>query len=769
MFVRMKETRISRKPRWWAMSAGWTAGCVAAFVLLVATSATGFVAFRALGHARASVEKTFRALRVVDQVVARLAEAETSKHGFLLTRDPEYLETYRRADADARATLSELQQETSHSANQEEPVRELVRLAQAKLAHLAQTTSVALAGDHEAAMRSITAGEGKRLMDEIRDHASQMGESQEERLAARSQHVVRMRWANAILMTAVALLGIGLAIGIVFANADFSRRHRMLNSEIQARLDTQAALAESQEQYRITLRSIGDAVISTDAEGRISFMNAVAEDLTGWSLADARGRPIEDVFHIVNEDTRAVVENPLVRVLAEGRIVGLANHTLLISRSGTECPIDDSGAPIRDSRGELTGAVLVFRDISERRRAEIDRKILLESERAARQEAERAGRVKDDFLANLAHELRTPLNSILGWTQLLRRGSLSQADQAQAVETIERNARLQGQLISDLLDMSAISSGKLRMDLRPTDLAAVVGSVVDSAGPSAAAKGISVYKSLDESAGPVLGDFNRLQQIIWNLVSNAIKFTPERGRIVVSLKRVGDDAELAVSDTGIGIAPAFLPHVFDRFRQQDSGRDRRYSGLGLGLAIAKQLVEWHHGTIHVTSDGEGGGATFHVTLPICDAGSVANPDANPPRGTPDTTRLAGLRVLLVDDDSDSRDFVNRILSEHGIHVTQAASGPAALEAVQSQPVDLLISDIGMPQMDGYELLRRVRALPPERGGNVIALALTAFARPEDRTRTTTSGYSTHIAKPLEPSRLISAIAELAGRQPSLHE
>ncbi len=382
------------------------------------------------------------------------------------------------------------------------------------------------------------------------------------------------------------------------------------------------AIAEQREWFKTTLESIGDAVIATDARGRIVFMNPIAEHLTGWRLDDARGRACQDVFAIVNEDTRRTVDNPVTRVLVEGIVVGLANHTVLIAADGTERQIDDSGAPIRSRDGRIVGVVLVFRDVTERRRVEIERRNamvererLLDAERAARTDAERANRVKDEFVAMVSHELRTPLNAMLGWTQLMAKANGERDVLMRGVNVIARNTRVQAQLISDLLDISRIVSGKFRLEIQSVDVLAVVTDAVDTMKQEADAKRIVVQRDLDTNVPPIAGDPTRLQQVFWNLLSNAIKFTPEGGTVDVGLRRVGADLEVSVRDTGVGIRAEFLPYIFDRFQQADVSITRQFGGLGLGLAIVKHLVELHGGSIRADSTGEGHGATFSILLP----------------------------------------------------------------------------------------------------------------------------------------------------------
>ena len=412
-------------------------------------------------------------------------------------------------------------------------------------------------------------------------------------------------------------------------------------------------------------------------------------------------------------------------------------------------------------------------DIHDQRALSEQNARLLESERAARSEAERASRIKDEFLATLSHELRTPLNAILGWAQVLRDDSANTADLEAGLATIERNARAQTQIIEDLLDMSKIISGKVRLDVQTLQLDEVVAAAVDTMRPTAAAKGIRLQALIDSQACAVSGDPNRLQQVFWNLLSNAIKFTPKTGKVRVVLERIDSHLEVNVADTGEGIAPEFLPHVFDRFRQQDASTTRRHGGLGLGLAIVKQLVELHGGSIQVESAGLGKGTSFKVLLPL----SVVQhaPEATEAEGgqsqsggvrsslPADRLNLAGVRVLVVDDEADARTLLQRLLEDRGATVQNAASVAEAIALIPEQRPDVLISDIGMPEEDGYALIRQVRALPPERGGGTPAIALTAYARSEDRLKVILAGFQIHTAKPVEAAELLALVASLAGR------
>jgi PAS domain S-box-containing protein len=669
---------------------------------------------------------------------------------------------------------------------------------------------------------------------------------------------------------------------------ELNRKIDRLGREVHRRQRIEQELREQKEWLGVTLMSIGDAVIATDTLGRVVFTNPAARSLTGWGEAEASGRPLDEVFRIVNEITRGPVENPVERVLATGHVVGLANHTVLITADAKEIPIDDSAAPIVTEGGQLGGVVLTFRDVTERRRAQelnqwlaaivessddiiasktldgvitswnkgaervlgytaeevigrhvsmlmppelvedmprildrirrgekvdhyqtkrqrkdgaiIDvsltvspirdavgriigaskigrdvtaekrareeREELLRAAEAAKAETEAASHMKDEFLATLSHELRTPLNAIIGWVSILSSGRVGPEDFQTGLEVIGRNARAQAQLVEDLLDVSRIISKNFRLDVRRVSLVEVIEAAIAAVMPVAEAKGVRITKVLDSLAGPVSGDPVRLQQVVWNLLSNAVKFTPQGGRVQVLLERVNSHVEITVIDTGFGISPEFLPHVFDRFRQADSSTTRRHSGLGLGLTIVKELTELQGGSVRAKSPGEGQGATFVVTLPI----TVVH------RDTPDQVRpkeheedefscteesLSGIRVLVVDDESDARHLLRQVLTACGAEVAEAASAAEALRLIESSSPDILVSDIGMPNVDGYDLIRQVRTRLAAKA--LPAAALTAFARSEDRRRALLAGFQTHVAKPVDPAELVAVVASLVER------
>jgi signal transduction histidine kinase/CheY-like chemotaxis protein len=434
-----------------------------------------------------------------------------------------------------------------------------------------------------------------------------------------------------------------------------------------------------------------------------------------------------------------------------------------------------TAAPLLDESAKILGCVVALVDITDRKRAEADRNSLLDAERAARAsaehartEAEASSRAKDEFLATVSHELRTPLNAMLGWSQLLTNNALSDEKLSHALEVIQRNVLAQSRLVEDLLDVSRIVSGQMRLDVRPIEPIRVVASAIESAKPALEAKRIQLEVELDPEAGQVLGDATRVQQIVWNLLSNAAKFTSSGGKVRVQVRRVGTEIQIVVSDTGQGMASEFLPFVFERFRQADGSFTRRHGGLGLGLAIARHLVEIHGGTITAASPGLGQGSVFSVFLPYAGArlsprlryGAAASSDFRPPSQLA-VPELRGIRVLVVDDDDDSRDLVVSILEKCEAITSSASSAEQALSIIEQDVPDVLVSDIGMPGMDGYELVRAIRALPDVRAQSVPAVAVTAYARAEDKRRALAEGFQLHVAKPIEPAAFATAVARLS--------
>ncbi len=803
----------------------------------------------------------------------------------------------------------------------------------------------------------ITRSEGNpRVLETLSTGASVWAETEQEYMAIFPEVAgMRATGPRAKALWSVPLVVEGRPVGLLgmgfYEEQRFSAEDRRF-AETFAKLCAQAllrAMRREREQLAwrwltTTLQSIGDAVIATDTQGRVTFMNGVAERLTGFPQAEARGRPLAEVFVIFSELTRELVESPVSKVLREGIVVGLANHTLLRSRLGAEIPIDDSGAPIRDEQGVIYGVVLVFRDVTLEKRAEkrraflarametlassldyrttltrvaelavpeladwctidilepganlprqlavahanpekvayareigqrypadrnattgapqvirsgiselyselpsalveaaakdadhlrILRELKLESamvvalrseagrtlgamtfvyadsgrrfteddlsfaedfarraalaidnaraasereearvrERALRVQAESASLAKDHFLATVSHELRTPLNVILGWAVVLRERELGPEVQ-RALSVIERNARAQARLIEDVLDLSRISSGKLSLSLGPVNVAEAVRTAALNLRPAAEAKSITLggESRSDERELTINADGDRLQQVLWNLLTNAVKFTPKGGSVTIFAERMGSEVRIQVSDTGEGIAPEVLPIVFEPFRQADDSTTRRHGGLGLGLSLVKQIVAAHGGTVVVESGGLGRGTTFMVSLPARAATDAVKKPLAPHKAAAlrlgNAGPLAGIVILVVDDEEDARELVGEAFRSAGATVYLAASAGEALALVPEVRPAALLSDIGMPHVDGYALMRALRALPAEQGGQIPGLALTAYARPEDAEQAFEAGYQRHVAKPVDPLTLVDLIAGLVGR------
>jgi signal transduction histidine kinase len=478
----------------------------------------------------------------------------------------------------------------------------------------------------------------------------------------------------------------------------------------------------------------------------IIFVTAYADE-----LQTSRGYELGAVDYILSPVIPEVLRSK-VRVFIE---LDRAHAELASSHQALEQRVAERTSELQESNERLQA------EIVERRRVEHEREAALAREQFLRAEAEELSRLKDEFLATMSHELRTPLNAIFGWITLLRTRRLDAATEERALETIERNSRAQKRLIEDLLDVSRIVTGKVTLELTMIDPRRIIEVSMETMLPAAQAKGIRLLAQLDAEVGSLRGDSARLQQIVCNLLSNAIKFTPMSGRVEVSLARHDDQAEITVRDSGQGIKPEFLPYVFDRFRQEDGSISRRHGGLGLGLAIVRHLTELHGGTVAAFSDGEGRGATFTIRVPIRDGGAPARMPDTGLEAAGAGPRLAGVHVLVVDDDPGAREVIANILQSFGARVSLAGSGPAALTLLFERKPHVLVADLGMPEMDGYALIEQVRALDPNLGGRVPAVAVTAYASAQDRLRALHAGYQNHIAKPVEPEELAAVITSLA--------
>jgi hypothetical protein len=571
-------------------------------------------------------------------------------------------------------------------------------------------------------------------------------------------------WAN-VVITAMRDAE-GTLLGFAKVTRDLTQR-RIHEEELR----------RSEERFRLLVEGVSDyAIFMLDANGRIVTWNVGAERIKGYTAREIIGQHFS-IFYPDDVRESGWPEHELQVASETGSFV---DNGWRVRKDGTTFWANVTITALRDDTGRLLGYAKLTRDLTEAKRVEAmevanqQRDEMLEAERSARMAAQRATRVKDEFLATLSHELRTPLSAILGWTQVLLRGESVKGPDAQkrAIEVIERNARAQIQLIDDLLDLSRVMAGKIRLDLQQVSFVSIVEAAVDTVRPTADAKGIRLKAILGSSQDIVSADSARMQQVVWNLLTNAIKFTPKGGQVQALLQRVNSHLELSVSDTGIGIPASYLPHVFDRFSQRDSSTTRTFGGLGLGLAICKQLVELHGGSIRAASQGENQGATFFVQLPLS---IMQLQDQSSARIHPTTEvepgeilslpRLEGVHVIVVDDEADARDLLRTVLEAQGARVTSFASAEDALAGLKTIRPTVLICDVGMPKMDGYQLIRKFRA-EESWGERIPALALTAFARAEDRKRSLIAGYQAHLVKPFDVGELVLVVADLVGSRSS---
>jgi PAS domain S-box-containing protein len=664
-----------------------------------------------------------RVQAALEQVLTSAAEAETGQRGYVITGNTRYLEPFTAAEHRIDAEVSRLAQLTRDNAEQEAEVPRLQRFIVQKLDELRLIIAVRKENGSDAANALVLTDRGRLAMDSLHAVVSRMENRERGMIAEQTEAYVQSRdWA----------VSAGLAAGftaLVLVTAFVMLQQRSIRSRALAA----NALFEQKELFRTTLASIGDAVIATDRGARVTFLNPVAEALTGWKSHEADGEPLASVFEIVNEETRAPVQNPALRALRDGAIVALQNHTVLIAKSGTETPIDDSAAPIRDAQGTMTGAVLIFRDISERKSAE----------RALRD----ADRRKDEFLAVLAHELRNPLAPMRNALEMVRLSADDPAVLSTVRGTMERQVDHMVRLTDDLLDVSRITRNRLELRRKPVDLSIVVHRAMESTDPLLKERRHTVTLALPSVPLLVNADEGRLAQVLYNLLGNAAKYTHPGGRIHVRAMRDGADAVITVSDNGIGIAHENLQSVFEMFTQVDASLERSQGGLGIGLTLSRRIVELHGGTIEAASEGPDKGSTLTVRLHAQDEDA---PIAEP--GAPRTFALArGRRVLIADDNRDSADTLAAMLEMVGHDVRVCYDGVNALTQAELFRPEVMLLDIGMPVLNGLELAARIRERPW--GARMRLIALTGWGQPEDLKRSQRAGFDHHLVKPVELSRL----------------
>ena len=722
-------------------------GAGVAVALLIANVALTFFNTRQLREHAQWVAHTYEVIAGLENVLSLAKDAETGQRGFLITGEPEYLEPYNAATTAIHEEVGELERLTADNPRQQARFPELRERIAAKLKELDETIALRRSGGFEAARQAVSTGRGKQEMDALRATVGDMIQREQILLRERSQRAGQT-YQKAVLTG--FLSGLAALVAVV-GFLVLSRRY------LTARAQAATVIAEQAERLQTTLASIGDAVIATDTEGRVTTLNAVAESLTGWKREDAVGRSLDDVFRIVNETTREPVENPAVRSLTEGLIVGLANHTVLIARDGTERPIDDSAAPIRYKEGEIVGCVLVFRDVAERRRSELELERTAEELRAVAARLSEADRRKNEFLAMLAHELRNPLAPIRNALQILRLTRGSEEAAQRAFEMMERQIGQLVRLVDDLLDVSRISRGKIDLRRELVELASILHLAVETTRPAIEAARHELTLKLPPQPVYLHADLVRLAQAFGNLLNNAAKYSEPEGRITVTAEFQGSDVVVAVKDTGVGIAPDMLPKVFDLFTQGDRSLERSQGGLGIGLTLVQRLVEMHGGSVSAASDGPGRGSELVVRLPRLSEDVNPSPE---PAAAREPGASSARRILVVDDNRDAATSLAMLLELTGNEIQTAYDGLEALEAAEAFRPDLVLLDIGLPELNGYEVARKIREQPW--GQTIVLMALTGWGQEEDRRKSRDAGFNGHMVKPVEYATLLKVIESLQG-------
>jgi PAS domain S-box-containing protein len=695
---------------------------IGALVLVISILAA-YVSGMAVIHANEMIGREQALTNLLQETLSTVKDAETGQRGYLLTGEDRYAQPYVLAKSRIHEELAQLETMSGRNGLPKGDIDKLATLIRQKLAELDHTLSLRRDGNLEAAVTRVKTNIGQQLMEEIR--------AELEREKRRADRLTVVRTA---LFVVLALANIGFLFWA----------YRRISHEIRR---TELAAEETKRQkelLRVTLASIGDAVIVTDERGNITFLNAIAESLTGWTDAEAQGLACAKVFNIINETTRQQVESPVEKVIRLGAIVGLANHTLLVRKDGTEVPIDDSGAPIRDANGVLRGTVLVFRDFSEYKKSEKEL-------RQAKEEAEAANIAKDNFLATLSHELRTPLTPVSGILSAWETDRKVPPELLPEVQLMRRNVDLEARLIDDLLDLTRIVRGKLSLNLEVADVHDLINAVVTMYQSEAHAKRLKLLVQLNAEKHFVYADPARLQQVVLNLLKNAIKFTPEGGLIELKTSNEGGTVEVVVHDNGIGMSPVTLDKLFQPFEQGTDEVVKRYGGLGLGLAISKTLVNAQGGTIAADSPGLGMGSTISVSLPCVNA-----PDCKPAPSQPKVEHSqAPLEILFVEDHADTARVMSNLLGSFGHKITVRHSVKEATDAFSAGRFDLLLSDIGLPDGTGIDLIKAIR-----KQSNLPAIALTGFGMEEDVAACLEAGFNAHLTKPVNLQKLELMIQQL---------
>ena len=688
------------------------------------------------------VAHTHETIAKIERVLARVRDAETGQRGFLLTGQPNYLLPYNDAMTYYDAEFKELRTLVEDNVEQQARLDQLSALVQSKFDELKTTIALRKEDNLAAAVQLVETDQGRQIMRKILGIVDQMQNKERELLAARSRandETYQSALRNIIFAAVIGMVALG-SLGFLL---------HVYVRNIERSADE---IFRQQELLKATLVSIGDAVIATDANGHVTFMNAVAEELTGWRQQEAAGVPLDVVFNIVNETTREKVENPALRALHEGKIVGLANHTILIAKSGKEWPIDDSAAPIRTAAGFVEGAILCFREISERKSQEDE--LRRQSEALVH-----GDRRKDEFLAMLAHELRNPLSPLSNSLQLWPFVKDDPAEMERIRTLMDRQVHQMTRLIDDLMDVSRITRGKIQLRKSRIDITTPIVAALESVKPFAESQNHEVITKFCEEPLHVIGDVARLTQVFGNIINNAIKYTGRDGKITISADEENGHAVVRVRDNGPGIPSHMLEEIFEMFRQVDGTLERSHGGMGIGLTLAKRLVLQHGGTIEAKSAGTNQGSEFIITLPLSSVERRKEDRGHGDGANSTASRLPSFRILVVDDVMASAHTLALMLKTFGQQVTEKHDGLAAIEWTLANRPDVVFLDISMPGMSGYEVANHLRS----EISDIILVALTGYGQEEDRRKAFDAGFNYHLVKPTSMESLETLLVSLPVR------
>lgn len=685
------------------------------------------------------VAHTHEVLAALEHVVSSLTTAETNYRGYVITADSAYLDRYHKAWDAHIASIEQVERLTTDNPKQQAALPEIKSVAAARHEQMERGITLRDTQSFEVVRDFVGTNQGVETSGRLQSLVGQMQARERELLSVRARE-------NRSAYRSLVLSNLAAALLALVGVAAFLW---LLNRYLRAISRATALIHEQRQLLEAMLISIGDGVIATDAAGHVVLLNAVAQQLTGWKQPDAIGRPLSEVFQIVNEETRRPVENPALRALREGRILGLANHTVLISRDGSEWPIDDSAAPIRDAQGRMNGAILVFREIRERKRqqAELQRHVNALNE---------ADRRKDEFLATLAHELRNPLSPLSNALQIWPLVENDRHEMEQLRQMMERQVQQMTRLIDDLLDVSRITRGKIELRTQSVDVNTLISGAIEAVQPFVTACGHQLTVTLADAPAIVEGDVARLIQVFGNILHNAAKYSGPKGRIGIAVRRVDEEVVVTIEDNGPGIPPHMLRQIFEMFQQVDQTLERSHGGLGIGLTLVKRLTELHRGRVEAFSDGPGQGSRFVVTLPLSHASSEAGLSGGTSQHDGSLPRL---RILVVDDVEASARTLMMMLRSIGQEVAAVHDGSSAVDYVLHNSPEVVFLDIAMPGMSGYDVARAIRQHPGL--ADVFLVALTGYGQEDDRRKAIEAGFNHHLTKPTS----IEALEQILSTRP----